>query len=68
MSHGGVYRTTLQRNIHTMTRPSRYRNANVPKEVASDRMDVSPAVLYKHYDQAPESERRERRQELLKAL
>jgi hypothetical protein len=108
-SQGRIYKTTLQRNIYTLTRPCHYlnecphdrdfedceatsyntaskcpssvsphavrrgaitahRNANVPKEVASDRMDVSPDVLDKHYDQATESERRERRQEFLEGI
>ena len=42
-----------------------HRNANVPKEIASDRMDVSPEVLDKHYDQATESEHRQRRKNFL---
>jgi site-specific recombinase XerD len=108
-SQGRIYKTTLQRNIYTLTRPCHYlnecphdrdfeaceatsyntaskcpssvsphavrrgaitahRNANVPKEIASDRMDVSPDVLDKHYDQATESERRERRQEFLEGI
>ena len=108
-SQGRIYKTTLQRNIYTLTRPCHYqnecphdreledceatsyntaskcpssvsphavrrgaitahRNANVPKEVASDRMDVSPDVLDKHYDQATESERRERRKDFLSGV
>ena len=42
-----------------------HRNANVPKDVASDRMDVSGDVLDKHYDQANKSEHRERRRDFL---
>jgi site-specific recombinase XerD len=108
-SEGRIYKTTLQRNIYTLTRPCHYtnecphdceineceatsyntaskcpssvsphavrrgaitahRNANVPKEIASDRMDVSGDVLDKHYDQASKSERRERRQNFFDEL
>jgi hypothetical protein len=42
-----------------------YRNANVPKDVASDRMDVSGEVLDKHYDMATPDEKRKRRSEFL---
>jgi len=42
-----------------------HRNANVPKEVASNRMDVSGEVLDKHYDMATPDEKRERRREFL---
>lgn len=45
-----------------------HRNANVPKDVTSDRMDVSGDVLDKHYDHASESERRERRKEFLNGI
>jgi len=34
-----------------------HRNANVPKDVASDRMDVSGEVLDKHYDMATPDEK-----------
>lgn len=42
-----------------------HRNANVPKDVASDRMDVSGEVLDKHYDMASPDEKRKRRSEYL---
>jgi hypothetical protein len=47
------------------TAPGAARNANVPKEIASDQIDVSPDVVDKHYEQATESERRERRRDFL---
>ena len=106
---GRVYKTTVQRNIYTLTRPCHYtnrcphsreheeceatsyntaskcpssesphavrrgaitahRNANVPKDIASDRMDVTGAVLDKHYDQASQAERRRRRKEFLEDI
>ena len=43
-------------------------NADVPKEIASDRMDVSTDVLDKHYDGRTQSERREQRQSYLDRL
>lgn len=105
-NQGRIYKTTLQRNIYSLTRPCHYlnkcphdrdleeceatsyntasrcpssvllhavrrgaitthRNANVPKEIASDRMDVSPDVLDKHYDQVTVSKRRQRRRDFL---
>jgi hypothetical protein len=42
-----------------------HRNANVPKDVASDRMDVSGEVLDKHYDMATPDQKRKRRSEFL---
>lgn len=50
---------------YVATAPGAARNANVPKEIASDQMDVSPEVLDKHYDQTTESQRRERRKDFL---
>ncbi|WP_425607434.1 hypothetical protein [Halomontanus rarus] len=38
-----------------------HRKADIPKEIASDRMDVSGEVLEKHYDGRTESERRRQR-------
>jgi integrase len=40
-------------------------NQQVPKEVASDRMDVSTGILDKHYDQADNSEKAQRRSDHL---
>lgn len=37
----------------------------VPKDVASDRLDVSGEVLDKHYDMATPEEKRERRKRFL---
>ena len=45
-----------------------HRNQNVPKDVASDRMDVSGEVLDKHYDMATPDEKRKRRQEYLNQM
>lgn len=45
-----------------------HRNSNVPKDVASDRMDVSGEVLDKHYDMATPEEKRKRRREHLENI
>ena len=45
-----------------------HRNANVPKDVASDRMDVSGEVLDKHYDMASQEEKRKRRRAFLDTI
>ena len=45
-----------------------HRNANVPKDVASDRMDVSGDVLDKHYDMASQEEKRKRRRDFLDTI
>jgi integrase len=107
--YGRAHRTTLGKNIYTLTRPCHYqnecphgrsfdeceatrnahaskcpssvsphairrgsitahRNANVPKDVASDRMDVTGDVLDKHYDMATSEQKRKRRREFLDRL
>ena len=43
-------------------------NADVPKELAADRMNVSTKVLNKHYDARSESEKRELRRAYLSNL
>jgi len=43
-----------------------HRNSGIDRVVVSDRADVSEQVLDKHYDMASESEKRERRRDLLK--
>ncbi|EMA41452.1 tyrosine-type recombinase/integrase [Halococcus hamelinensis] len=43
-------------------------NADVPKEIASDRMDVSTDVLDKHYDGRTQAKRREQRRSYLDRL
>lgn len=43
-------------------------NAGVPKEVVSDRMNVSDEVLEKHYDARTAGERRDQRQDYLRNL
>lgn len=106
---GRMHKTTLQRNIYTLTRPCHYtnqcphnrdteecealryntaskcptsvsphalrrgavtthRNANVPKEVTGDRMDMTGDVLDKHYDKGTESAKRHRRREFLDGI
>jgi site-specific recombinase XerD len=42
-----------------------HRKADIPKDIASDRMDVSGEVLEKHYDGRTEAERRRQRREYL---
>lgn len=100
--NGRMHKTTLQRNIYTLTRQCHYsnqcphdrnppdceatgyntaskcqtsvsphalrrgavtahRNANVPKEITGDRMDISGNVLDKHYDKGTKTEKRRRR-------
>lgn len=43
-------------------------NSDVPKEIVSDRVDVSTGVLDKHYDARTESEKREQRREYLSSM
>lgn len=43
-------------------------NADIPKEITSDRVDVSTDVLDKHYDARKESEKRELRREYVNNL
>jgi len=107
--HGRPSKTTLQRNVYTLTRPCHYanecpharepesceatsnssaskcpssvsphairrgsityhRNAEVPKDVASERMNVSREVLDKHYDRRSKSEQREARRKYLDGI
>jgi len=43
-------------------------NADIPKEITADRVNVSVEVLDKHYDARSESEKRERRREHLTGI
>jgi len=45
-----------------------HRMADVPKDIASDRMDVSREVLEKHYDGRTKEERRRQRENYLNEI
>ena len=58
------------RSPHTLRRGSltHLLKNDVPKQVVSDRADVSPDVLDKHYDQMTEEERMEQRRDYLNSV